>query len=263
MQLIDTHSHIYEEEFDQDIDEVIERLKANSVCEVFLPNIDSSSIERMQRLEEKDPDTFHCMMGLHPTSVNDSYKSELDEVSRRLKQRDYVAIGEIGIDLYWSKDYKKEQVIVFEEQVSMAIERNLPIVIHARNATEEIFESLRKFNPNTLRGIFHSFTGTKEEAETIFTLGDFYLGINGIITFKKSDLPTTITEIPLEKIVLETDAPYLAPVPYRGKRNETSYIIKTAEKIAEVKKITLEEVAKTTTYNAKNIFSIKKCKKKS
>lgn len=256
MNLIDTHTHIYEAEFENDIDEVIGRLEENGLTTVLLPNIDSESIESMHRLADRRPDLFRCMMGLHPTSVGENYRAELDLVEQWLRQRDYCAIGEIGIDLYWDQTFKNEQITAFEQQIEMALEHNLPIDIHCRNAFDETIASLRRFDGRGVRGVFHSFTGTIEEAEKIFETGDFLLGINGIVTFKKAEIAKTLEAIPVEKIVLETDAPYLAPSPHRGKRNESSYLLHIAEKVAAIKEMTLEEVAKITTNNAKSAFSL-------
>ncbi|MBP5457921.1 MAG: TatD family hydrolase [Paludibacteraceae bacterium] len=256
MELTDTHTHLYEPEFAEDREEVITRLKENQVTRVLLPNIDSASIEPMHTLADRHPELFHCMMGLHPTNVNENYRAELDLVESWLKKRHYCAIGEIGMDLYWDEQYKEEQAIAFETQIALSIEHNLPIDIHCRKAFEETAASIRKFKGKGVRGVFHSFTGTKEEAEAIFELGEFLLGINGIVTFKKAEIAHTLESIPMEKILLETDAPYLAPVPHRGKRNESSYLLHIAEKIAEIKGISVEEVAKTTTKNAINAFSL-------
>ncbi|MCQ2219501.1 MAG: TatD family hydrolase [Paludibacteraceae bacterium] len=256
MNLTDTHTHIYEAEFADDIDEVISRLEENHITTVLLPNIDSTSIDNMHALADRRPDLFRCMMGLHPTNVNENYRTELEIVESWLNKRSYCAIGEIGIDLYWEQTHKEQQIIAFETQIELALKHNLPIDIHCRNAFEETANSIRKFKGKGVRGVFHSFTGTIEEAESIFELGDFLLGINGIVTFKKAEIAHTLESIPLEKIVLETDAPYLAPVPHRGKRNETSYLLHIAEKIASIKGVTLEEVAKTTTNNATRAFSL-------
>lgn len=256
MKLTDTHTHIYEAEFAEDIDEVISRLEANHISTVLLPNIDSTSIDNMHALADRRPDLFRCMMGLHPTNVNENYRNELDIVASWLEKRDYCAIGEIGIDLYWDQTFKSEQITAFEAQIEMALSHNLPIDIHCRNAFPETIDTLRKFKEKGVRGVFHSFTGTIEEAETIFGLGDFLLGINGIVTFKKAEIACTLEKIPMEKILLETDAPYLAPVPHRGKRNESAYLLHIAEKVAEIKGISVEEVAETTTINAARAFSL-------
>jgi TatD DNase family protein len=258
MKLIDTHSHLYDEKFANDMDLVLQRIKDNHIEKIFLPNVDSSTIENMHRLVEKNPALFFPLMGVHPTSIKENYIEELDIAYNWLLKKKYYGIGEIGIDLYWDKTYLQEQINAFEIQIEWAIEKNLPIIIHARESFEIIFKCLKKFPSNKLFGIFHSFTGNAETAETIFSLGNFKIGINGIITFKNSELNNIINQIPLEKIVLETDAPYLAPVPHRGKRNESSYLIFIAEKIAEIKKMSLEEVARKTTESTSEIFFMKK-----
>ncbi len=252
--LIDTHSHLYVDQFDDDIEAVIERAKANKVHRIYLPNIDQESVHRVKSLHRKDPNLFHMMVGLHPTDVNAASPGNLNWIEEELNSKKYVAVGEIGIDLYWDKTFLKEQTEVFEAQVQMAIDHKLPFVIHARDSFDEIFSSLKKFNPSDLRGIFHSFTGTIEQAETALSLGDFKLGINGIVTFKNSGLDATVKKIGLEHLVLETDAPYLAPVPHRGKRNESSYLLLIAEKIADIFAVSLDEVTKVTHDNARYIF---------
>ncbi len=254
MELVDTHSHLYEDEFSEDREAAIERLKEKQISDVYLPNIDTESIEKMLRLYKTDTKLFHIMMGLHPTSVKKNYKEEIKAIWDRLSGEAICGIGEIGIDLYWDKEFVEEQTDAFEIQVDWAIQNRLPIVIHTRKAFEETFKSLKKFDKNKLRGIFHCYSGSKEIAEEIFKLGDFSLGIGGVVTFKNSGLPKVIEEIPLGKIVLETDCPYLTPAPHRGERNETSYVYYVAEKIAEIKGLSIEEIAEVTTKNAKNIF---------
>lgn len=256
MQLIDTHSHIYDDIFSEDIGEVIERLEEQHIYKVLLPNVDSTTISQMHSLEEKRPDLFRSIMGLHPSSVKENYREELKTVSNWLLNKNYCAIGEIGIDLYWDKTFIKEQIFAFETQIDWAIEKNLPIVIHSRESFDVIFESLKKFNPQKLRGVFHSFTGDVEMADKIFSLGDFKLGINGIVTFKNSGLDKTVAQLPLEKIVLETDAPYLTPAPHRGKRNESAYLSLIAQKVAGITEKSLEEISKITTQNAVELFAL-------
>jgi TatD DNase family protein len=256
MQLIDTHSHIYEDDFSKDMDAVIERLEEQSVYKVLLPNIDAESIPKMHTLKQKRPNLFHIMMGLHPTSVKENYKAELETINYWLSKKEYCAIGEIGIDLYWDKTFLKEQIEAFETQIQWAIEKDKPVVIHSRESFEVIFESLRKFDKKKLRGVFHSFAGNMETAAEIFKLGDFKLGINGVVTFKNSGLDKIVAQLPLEKMVLETDAPYLTPAPHRGKRNESAYLILIAQRIADVTGPTLEEVAAITTKNAQDLFSL-------
>lgn len=257
MRLIDTHSHVYEDDFDEDRNLVISRLKERGVCKVFLPNIDSASIPKMLDLENLDPSLFRAMIGLHPTSVAENWKTELDIEAAHLQKRKFCAIGEIGIDLYWDRTFIDEQISVFETQVDWAVTHDLPIVIHARKSFEEITHSLRKFDKNKLRGIFHSFSGSIEMANDIFKLGDFYLGLNGVITFKNAGVAKTISELPLTKLVLETDSPYLTPVPFRGTRNESSYVYYVAEKLSQIKECTIDSVAEATTANAEQLFGEK------
>jgi len=254
MRLIDTHSHIYEDDFQEDIDAVIQRFEKEGVFNVFLPNIDSESIPKMHALEAKRGDLFHPMMGLHPTSVKGNYKEELEIINHWLSEREYCAIGETGIDLYWDKSFLKEQIEAFETQIQWAVEKEIPIIIHCRESFEVICNSLKKFDKKRLKGIFHSFSGDRSAADEIFRLGNFLLGINGVVTFKNAGLDKTVAQLPLEKIVLETDAPYLTPIPHRGKRNEPAYLILIAKKIAEITGKTLEEIAEITTKNAKELF---------
>lgn len=257
MELTDTHSHLYEDEFKEDRDEVIQRLKEKHVTQVYLPNIDNESIDKMLQLYRSDKQLFHIMMGLHPTSVKEDYKEMVDLIWGRLSEEEICAIGEIGIDLYWDKTYLKEQTEAFEIQVDWAVRQGYPIVIHTRKAFEETFHSLKKFDKNKLRGIFHCYSGSKEIAEEIFKIGDFSIGVGGVLTFKNAGLAQVVKEIPLEKIVLETDCPYLTPAPYRGQRNESSYVYYVAEKLAEIKGVSLEDIAEATTRNARNIFGRK------
>lgn len=258
MELIDTHSHIYEkEEFGNDMNELIDRLKENHVIHVILPNIDSKSIEEVIEMENRDKKIFRSLNGLHPENVNNEYKTELDKIMSMMEKHKFVGIGEIGMDLYWDQTYKEEQKEVFETQVAYGVEKDMPIIIHSRNAFEETIGILKKFDKKKIRGIFHSFTGTVEEAEKIKGCGDFKLGINGIVTFKKStELQKAIEDIDIKDIVLETDSPYLTPVPHRGKRNESSYIKYVAEKIAEIKKMEIEKVSEETTKTAKELFNL-------
>ena len=255
MELIDTHSHLYLNDFAGDFTEVISRLKENQVKKVFLPNIDSSSIDAMFKLETRYPDIFYPMMGLHPTSVQDNYQKELKYVDDWLQKRAFIAIGEIGIDLYWDDTYYQQQVDAFRKQIKWAKQLNLPIVIHARNSFDEIFEVVDNENDENLTGVFHSFSGTLKQAEHIIDLG-FKIGINGIVTFKNSKLDDVVKQIDINHLVLETDAPFLSPEPKRGKRNESSHILYIAEKIAQLKGLSVEEAGKITTHNAKNIFNI-------
>ena len=256
MELTDTHTHLYAEQLAPDLDEVIQRAKDNRVQRFFLPNIDSTTIDSMLSLCDKDPDHFFPMMGLHPCSVQANYKEELATIEAALGKRSYCAIGEIGIDLYWDKTFLKEQTEAFALQVNWAKERQLPIVIHARESFEEIFSVLDELNDDRLTGIFHCFTGTVEQAEKVLSYGGFKMGIGGVLTFKKAGLDRVLENIPLEHLVLETDSPYLAPSPFRGKRNESSYLLYVAEKLALVSGKSLEEVARVTTANSREIFGI-------
>ncbi|HXU26183.1 MAG TPA: TatD family hydrolase [Bacteroidia bacterium] len=250
---VDTHTHLYSEEFTADIDVALKKAIDAGVEKFFLPNIDSSSINVMHALCEKHPQHCFPMMGLHPCSVKENYKEELAIAYKYLQTRKYTAVGEIGIDLYWDKTFYKEQVEAFEQQINWALEFNLPIVIHCRNSFDEIYDVLCSFK-KLPKGIFHCFSGNAEQAQKIIDKTNFKLGIGGVITFKNSGLDKAIENIDLKHLVLETDSPYLAPVPYRGKRNESAYIPLIAAKIAEVKKCSLLDVATITTANAKEIF---------
>ncbi|NDV79022.1 TatD family hydrolase [Dysgonomonas sp. 511] len=256
MRIIDTHSHIYAEEFDADIDQVIERAKIAGVEKILLPNIDVSSIERLHGLANRYSGYCIPMMGLHPTSVGDDWKSQLSVVESQLSQRSYIAIGEIGIDLYWDKTYAKEQALVFEEQLRWSIRLGLPVAIHSRDAIAECIASIRNVGAEQLRGVFHSFGGTEQELDDILALGNFMLGINGVVTFKNSTLSQVLSKTSIDNIIIETDAPYLAPVPYRGKRNESSYTIKIAEKLSEIYNLPFDEVGEVTTRNAERLFML-------
>jgi len=252
--LIDTHTHLYAEQFDEDRDEMIQRAVEAGVEKFYLPNIDSNSIEGMLALESKYPERCFPMMGLHPCSVKADYEAELAIVEEWLKKRSFCAIGEIGIDLYWDTTFFEQQQAAFRQQIAWAKERSLPIIIHSRNSTKEILEILETERSPDLRGIFHCFGGSVAEAQQIIDLG-FYLGIGGVLTFKKSGLDKTMESIDLENIVLETDSPYLAPTPFRGKRNESGYVKLVAQRLAEIKGTSIAEIEKITTTNAKNIFT--------
>lgn len=250
---IDTHTHLYSEEFNGDRYERINDAISKSVTKFYLPNIDSTTIEGMLQLEIHFPDQCFPMMGLHPCSVKENYREELDIVKKWLDLRRFSAIGEIGMDLYWDKTFIKEQELAFREQIFWALEYNYTIVIHCRNAFDEIFSILKSYE-KLPKGIFHCFSGDIIEAQKILSLGNFKLGIGGVVTFKNSGLDKVVEQLHLTDLVLETDAPYLAPVPFRGKRNESSYIPIIAQKIAEIKNITIEEVAEVTSKNAEEIF---------
>jgi len=250
---IDTHTHLYSEEFDADRNEIIKNAISKGITKLYLPNVDSSSIDDMLQLEKEFPENCFAMMGLHPCSVKENYLEELAIIEDWLTKRKFVAIGEIGIDLYWDKTFLKEQEIAFKKQIDWALTYNYSIVIHCRNAFDEIYSILSSYQ--TLpKGIFHCFSGTIEQAEKILALKNFKLGIGGVVTFKNSGLDKVLESISIEDIVLETDAPYLAPAPFRGKRNESSYIPLIANKIADIKNLSIEEVQRITTKNATSIF---------
>jgi TatD DNase family protein len=255
VQIIDTHTHLYLNQFQEDIDLVINRSKEIGVNKFIFPAIDSSHFNDMHNLKNKYPDEIYLMSGLHPTNVKENYKDELDFVVNSLKTNNYVAIGEIGIDLYWDKSFLKQQQEAFKFQIRLAIEHDLPIVIHCREAFDEIFEILEKENCDDLRGVFHCFTGTLEQAQRAIYLG-FVLGIGGVVTFKNGGIDKFLHKIDLKNIVLETDSPYLAPVPFRGKRNESSYLIYILEKLSEIYGISKEKIAEITSKNAEKVFRL-------
>ncbi len=253
--LIDTHAHIYSEEFVQDIDEVIQRAYDNDIKKIILPNIDSGSVKRLLDLSDSYPHLCFPLIGLHPTSVADDYKEELEAIEYWLEKRKFFGIGEIGIDLYWDRTYLNQQEDVFRYQVKLAKSNQLPLVIHIRNSFKEVYKILKEEQDGSLKGIFHCFSGSEKEAQKVVDLG-FLLGIGGVVTFKSSNLGQAIKNVGLQKLVLETDAPYLAPVPKRGRRNETSYLVYTAQKLAEICNVSVGEVADVTTANARDIFGI-------
>ncbi|WP_265198251.1 TatD family hydrolase [Aureitalea sp. L0-47] len=254
--LTDTHTHLYSEGFDSDRDAMMNRAFEAGVQRFFVPAIDSSYTEAMYKLEQNYPDKVQLMMGLHPTSVKpDTYLRELELVEEAFQQRDFVAVGEIGIDLYWDTSTLEIQKEAFRRQIQLAKNKGLPIVIHCRESFDEIFEVLETEKDDSLFGIFHCFTGTREQAERAIGF-NMKLGIGGVVTFKNGKIDQFLDEIDLKHIVLETDSPYLSPVPYRGKRNESSYLSLIAEKVASVYGVTSEEVAKITTENSKEIFGI-------
>ncbi len=256
MRLVDTHTHLYLKEFDEDRDEMIQRALAADVQEMYLPNIDSSSIEAMLRMEAAYPEHCFAMMGLHPCSVGENYRDELAIVREWLEKRPFCAVGEIGMDLHWDTTFRKQQEESFLTQCEWAKKMDIPIVIHTRKATKEVIDLVREVKDERLRGIFHCFGGTLEEAQAIIGLG-FHVGIGGVLTFKKAGLDKVLEAVDLEHVVLETDSPYLAPVPHRGKRNESAYVRLVAEKLADVKGITPEKVAEVTSANADKIFAAK------
>lgn len=255
MKFIDTHCHLYTEEFIKDVNEVIENAVSQGVEKFYLPSIDSSEMQNLLELEAAYKDTCIAMAGLHPCSVKENLQEELDLVEFWLKRRKFAAIGEIGLDFYWDTTFSKQQYEAFELQMQWALDYNLPIVIHSRNAMQETINTVRPFSAKGLKGIFHCFSGNLADAEEIISMG-FVLGIGGVLTYKNAGLAKVIKAIPLKYVVLETDAPYLAPVPYRGKRNESSYIPLIAKMLAEIKNVTIEEVAKITTENAEKVFAM-------
>ena len=251
--MIDTHTHLYLEQFRDDIDDVISRAKAVGVEKFYLPSINSKYNKSMHDLEKKYPDDVFCMIGLHPCYVDDNFDLEIDFVKKQIEKHDYKAIGEIGIDLFHEKKYLDQQVDAFEEQIKLAIEYDLPIVIHSRDSFDEIFEVLEKFKCEKLRGIFHCFTGNIDQAHQIIDL-NFHLGIGGVLTFKNGKISEFLNEIPINKIVLETDSPYLAPSPHRGSRNESSYLKIIADKLAKVYNLEIDEISNITQQNSIEIF---------
>lgn len=253
--LIDTHTHLYTEEFDADRELAVIRAVEAGVTRLFMPNIDDTTVEAMLKLCDAH-DCCYPMIGFHPTSVDENWKVRLRSVKGYLSSSArFYGIGEVGIDLYWDKTFRKEQMAVFEEQVNWALEYDLPLIIHCREAYPELLEILSVYKQTALRGIFHSFTGSLEEASRLLEYESFMLGINGVVTFKKSMLPEVLKNVPLKRLVLETDSPYLSPVPYRGKRNESAYLVKVAECLSEVYGVPLAEIASQTTENALKVFT--------
>lgn len=256
MIFIDTHTHLFSSSFDEDRCDVVQRAINAGVDKLLLPNIDVDSISSMYDLCNQFPENCFPMMGLHPGSVDENWEKNLLVIMEHLFTRKNLAVGEIGMDLYWDKTFKEAQAHAFRQQVVWAKELKLPIVIHAREAFEEIFDIIDVLNDDNLQGIFHCFTGTIEQAEKIQEYGGFMLGLGGVLTYKKSGLDEVVKEIPLDMIVLETDSPYLPPTPHRGKRNESAYLIHIAEKLAEIKQMKLTEVAEITTANARRMFNL-------
>lgn len=255
MNFIDTHTHLYLKDFDIDIDEEIKNSISLGINEFYLPSIDSSYTNRMIDLKNKYPNEMKLMMGLHPTHIDKDSKIEIDHVKKMLGEDEFSAVGEIGIDLYWNKKNLKNQINIFIQQIEIALSHKLPIVIHCRDAFDEVYKVLLNFKKDNLSGIFHCFTGTKEEANKIIDL-NFKLGIGGVVTFKNGGIDKFLNQIPLTSIVLETDAPYLAPHPHRGKRNKSSYLVTIAEKIALIYNLPIEKIAQQTTKNARSVFKI-------
>jgi len=255
MILTDTHTHLYLEQFDSDRAEVIQKAMDNNITRFFIPAIDSTYYSAMFDLENKFPNNIFLMAGLHPTHVKENFKDELDHVKKMLKERKFYAIGEIGIDLYWDKTYLQQQQEAFKTQINWAKEMSLPIVVHCRDAFDEIFEILEDVKEDSLLGIFHCFTGNLEQARQAISYG-LKLGIGGVVTFKNGKIDQFLNEIPLKNIVLETDSPYLAPTPFRGKRNESSYLVNVVDKLVDIYGLTPDEIAQITTQNSKDVFGV-------
>lgn len=254
--IIDTHSHIFDETFSNDIDDVILRAKQAGVAAVLLPNIDTESIKEVNSLAERHKGYCLPMMGLHPTSVTKDWKKDLNIIKEQFSRHQYIAVGEIGIDLYWDTSLAEEQKSAFEEQLRWSIEYNLPVSIHCRNAVMESVECIKKVGADKLKGSFHSFGGNSEELQAVLDLKNFYIGINGTVTYKNSTLPTVLQDADLSRIIVETDAPYLPPVPYRGKRNEPSYTSYIVDKLCDIYNTCKDDVENTTSNNAKKLFGI-------
>jgi TatD DNase family protein len=255
MILIDTHAHIYANEFDTDIAAVIKRSTDAGVAKIIMPAIDTTCHEKMLQVEKEFSDACVSMMGLHPCYVKENYKEELAVAEKYLAKRKFLAVGEIGLDFYWDITFKEQQYIAFNQQIEWALQYNIPIAIHSRNATDECIAVVKEHQKGKLKGVFHCFSGNAQQAQQLVDLG-FYLGIGGVLTFKNSGLDKALEAIDLSHIVLETDAPYLAPVPYRGKRNEMCYLTYIAQKLADIKETSVEEVAIATTANAEKLFGV-------
>jgi TatD DNase family protein len=253
--ITDTHTHLYSEAFDDDRNDMINRAIKEGVSRFFIPAIDSTYTESMLQLEKDYPDNIYLMMGLHPTHVKKNYEDEIKHVEDMLSSRKFYAVGEIGIDLYWDKSTLDIQKIAFKHQIKLAKQYKLPIVIHCRDAFDEIFEVLEEEKSNDLFGVFHCFTGTFEQAQQVISY-NMKLGIGGVVTFKNGKIDQFLNQIDLKHMVLETDSPYLAPVPYRGKRNESVYLLKVLEKLSELYNLSLETIAEITTQNSKDIFKV-------
>lgn len=256
MRLIDSHTHIYAEEFDEDIDEVLARAVASGVERMVLPNVDRESYPRMMALVERYPKVLYPSAGLHPTSVGADYREQLDFVAEALAHGRFVAVGEIGLDYYWDTTYKVQQAEAFSEQIALAYRYGLPIIIHTREAFADTFDLLRRAGRNTTRGVFHSFTGSEAELEEALGFDDFMIGLNGVVTFKNSQLKTYVQRIPLERLLIETDAPYLSPVPKRGRRNEPAHLVHTLEFLAGIYGCSADELGEVTSQNAERLFGL-------
>ncbi len=253
---VDTHTHLFTDAFDDDREIVVQRAIDAGVEYLLLPNIDGSTINAMHDLESRFPDNCFSMMGLHPGSVNETWEEELAKVKEHLFSRKYVAVGEIGMDLYWDTTFLEEQKAAFRQQVEWAKELQIPVAIHAREAFDEIFEILDEINNERLTGVFHCFTGNVEQARHIESFGGFKMGIGGVVTYKKAAMDQVLQHVDLKHLILETDSPYLSPVPFRGKRNESSYVLHIAEKLSDIYGVPLKEIEETTTKNAIELFNL-------
>lgn len=256
MNMVDTHAHIFDEEFLDDLPEVVLRANNAGVKKILLPNIDEASINNLKYSVSQYPDLFIPMMGLHPTSVTSDWKQQLEIIYNELNSSNYIAVGEIGVDLYWDTSLQTEQISVFEEQLKWSAEKNLPVSIHFRSATKEVIKSIKRIGVGSLRGVFHSFGGSKEELDNILQLSDFMIGVNGVVTYKNSGLAQTLIHCPKDRLVMETDSPYLTPVPYRGKRNESAYLCFILNKISEIWNLDVNEVEKLINQNVNMMFGL-------
>ena len=257
MDFIDTHTHLYSSQFDEDRDDIVLNCIEKGISKLLLPNIDLTSIDGMMCLVEKYPNTCYPMLGLHPCSVDEYVDDALEKLQEYFTENHkFIAVGEIGIDLYWDKTFLIQQIKAFEIQINWAKKYNLPIVIHARDSFDQIFEVLDRLNDEQLRGVFHCFTGDLNQAKKVLSYGGFKLGVGGVVTFKKSGLDEVLKNISLEHLILETDSPYLAPTPYRGKRNESTYIPLIAQKLSSIYGVSEEEIGNITTQNAINLFNL-------
>ena len=254
--LIDTHTHLFVDAFDSDRNEVVKKAIESGVEKLLLPNIDVDTISAMNQLAAEFPKSCFPMMGLHPSSVKEDWEDQLAVIERELFTKKYIAVGEIGMDLYWDKTFVEQQAEAFRRQVNWAKELKIPIAIHAREAFDEIFTILDELNDDNLTGVFHCFTGNVDQANHALSYGGFKLGIGGVLTYKKAGLDETLKSVPLDALILETDSPYLPPVPYRGKRNESSYIVHIAEKLTDVYNVPLKEIERVTTENAIELFQL-------
>ena len=257
MNFIDTHTHLFASEFDNDIDIVIKNALDNGISKMLLPNIDSTTTTKMLQLCDRYPNNCYPMIGLHPCSVKkDNLEKEISHVEQMLSQNKFIAVGEIGLDLYWDKSTLDLQKIAFESQIELAKKYQLPIVIHVRDSFDEAIEIVERLNDYNLSGVFHCFTGNLEEAQRIINLKNFYLGIGGVVTFKNGGINKIINQVSLDRIILETDSPYLSPTPFRGTRNESKYLLNIAHKMAELYNVDIEDIAKKTTKNAIDLFHL-------